>query len=318
MLTVKKSLGKFVNLYMAISAAAAALLGSASQSGTNLIGNIIGNRARRRESRTALQAGQIQHMQQFGENQMLWNQQNQYNQQLWNQQNAYDQSVWEMQNKYNSPQEQMARYVEAGLNPHLIYGQGTPGNAQPIATQSIGTNNIQSPDVANYNPAQVDNVLNGVDAFGNYIRMRQLNAQVDNIEANTDVARQEALVKAQDRVLKSLNIRRGEVQYDIDRKIADTTVSAAEENLRLLQHNVTRAASEAHVSVNTQDERVQQAQIDVNHALQQLRGQALLNELRRIELNLNKHGVQKGDHVILRMLMQPENYKWLDKIKDLF
>lgn len=30
--------------------------------------------------------------------------------------------------EYNSPANQMQRYKEAGLNPHLIYGQGTPGN----------------------------------------------------------------------------------------------------------------------------------------------------------------------------------------------
>lgn len=32
------------------------------------------------------------------------------------------------QNEYNSPQAQMERFQAAGLNPHLIYGQGSPGN----------------------------------------------------------------------------------------------------------------------------------------------------------------------------------------------
>lgn len=32
------------------------------------------------------------------------------------------------QNEYNTPRSQMARFQDAGLNPHLIYGQGTPGN----------------------------------------------------------------------------------------------------------------------------------------------------------------------------------------------
>lgn len=40
-----------------------------------------------------------------------------------------DVEMWNMQNEYNSPQAQMQRYQDAGLNPHLIYGQGTPGNA---------------------------------------------------------------------------------------------------------------------------------------------------------------------------------------------
>lgn len=44
---------------------------------------------------------------------------------------AYQRSIamWNMQNAYNSPAEQMRRFGAAGLNPHLIYGQGNAGNA---------------------------------------------------------------------------------------------------------------------------------------------------------------------------------------------
>lgn len=37
--------------------------------------------------------------------------------------------MWNLQNAYNSPAEQMKRFKDAGLNPNLIYGQGTSGNA---------------------------------------------------------------------------------------------------------------------------------------------------------------------------------------------
>jgi hypothetical protein len=40
--------------------------------------------------------------------------------------------MWKMQNAYNSPKQQMARYNEAGLNPNLMYGKGTSGNAQTM------------------------------------------------------------------------------------------------------------------------------------------------------------------------------------------
>lgn len=40
--------------------------------------------------------------------------------------------MWRMQNEYNSPQAQMQRLKEAGLNPHLMYGKGTVGNAQTM------------------------------------------------------------------------------------------------------------------------------------------------------------------------------------------
>lgn len=52
-----------------------------------------------------------------------------YNRKLAEQQNQYNIDMWNMQNEYNSPANQMKRYEQAGLNPNLIYGQGTPGNA---------------------------------------------------------------------------------------------------------------------------------------------------------------------------------------------
>lgn len=45
------------------------------------------------------------------------------------QQNQYNLEMWNLQNEYNSPQAQMQRFAEAGLNPNLIYGQGTSGNS---------------------------------------------------------------------------------------------------------------------------------------------------------------------------------------------
>ena len=40
--------------------------------------------------------------------------------------------MWKMQNAYNAPKAQMKRLQEAGLNPNLMYGKGTVGNAQTM------------------------------------------------------------------------------------------------------------------------------------------------------------------------------------------
>lgn len=45
------------------------------------------------------------------------------------QQNQFNLDMWRMNNEYNSPQAQMKRFEQAGLNPNLIYGQGTAGNS---------------------------------------------------------------------------------------------------------------------------------------------------------------------------------------------
>lgn len=45
-----------------------------------------------------------------------------------------DVEMWNMMKNYNLPKAQMERFKSAGLNPNLIYGQGTPGNVQSSPT----------------------------------------------------------------------------------------------------------------------------------------------------------------------------------------
>lgn len=44
--------------------------------------------------------------------------------------------MWNLQNEYNSPKSQMQRFIEAGLNPNLIYGKGSSGNATSLPSYS--------------------------------------------------------------------------------------------------------------------------------------------------------------------------------------
>lgn len=52
-------------------------------------------------------------------------------------QNQYNIDMWNMQNAYNSPAAQMNRLKEAGLNPNLMYGQGSTGNASSAPQQVV-------------------------------------------------------------------------------------------------------------------------------------------------------------------------------------
>ncbi|MEM2002454.1 MAG: hypothetical protein QXT77_07415 [Candidatus Methanomethylicaceae archaeon] len=63
---------------------------------------------------------------------------------------AEDRKMKEWQNLYDSPASQMERYKAAGLNPNLIYGQGTPGNMGSVPQmQNIAGPQMQALD-ANY------------------------------------------------------------------------------------------------------------------------------------------------------------------------
>lgn len=83
---------------------------------------------------------------------------NQANRELAEYQAQFNERMWHQQNEYNSPSAQLERYAQAGLNPNLVYGQGTPGNAgdypkyerpqmiaahmQPFTGWNLGLSNI--------------------------------------------------------------------------------------------------------------------------------------------------------------------------------
>lgn len=83
---------------------------------------------------------------------------------------------WHMQNAYNTPEAQMKRFKDAGLNPNLIYGQGNAGNASEIK-------GYQAPRMEyNYKPSF--DPLNVISAFQNFQLQR---AQIDNVKADTEL-----------------------------------------------------------------------------------------------------------------------------------
>lgn len=92
-----------------------------------------------------------------------------------------EKEMWNMQNEYNSPLEQMKRFESAGLNPNLIYGQGTSGNATSApsynATSSKQSQTLNVPKLtsrANVN-LQSD--------FSSLMEYQRLTAQTDLTEA---------------------------------------------------------------------------------------------------------------------------------------
>ena len=85
--------------------------------------------------------------------------------------------MWNRQNQYNSPLAQMQRFKEGGLNPNLMYGQGSAGNATTMPR-------YQAPEIkVGRSPMNIMNTL------GAYQDTQLKQAQIDNVKsqrANTD------------------------------------------------------------------------------------------------------------------------------------
>jgi ribosomal protein S20 len=74
---------------------------------------------------------------------------------------AYDKDLemWNLQNEYNSPLNQRKRYEEAGLNPNLMYGQGTTGNASSMPTHNIAKYQNVKADYKGIDPIQIPDAI---------------------------------------------------------------------------------------------------------------------------------------------------------------
>lgn len=101
----------------------------------------------------------------------------------------WNERMMDKMNEYNSPKAQMERFQEAGLNPHLIYGQGSAGN-QPAPVQ--GKYGLP--------PLPVPAFL------GLYNDFRLKNAQIDHIKAMQSNVEQETVLKTLDQALKNLEL----------------------------------------------------------------------------------------------------------------
>lgn len=98
--------------------------------------------------------------------------------------------AWRIQNAYNAPSQQMQRFREAGLNPNLIYGKGTPGNATELPKYQAPRPNYR------YN---LGPMMQGV--LANYNSTLKNNAEVDLLRKNRDLQDEKILTESVNRGL---------------------------------------------------------------------------------------------------------------------
>ena len=90
-----------------------------------------------------------------------------------------EQQAVNQQNEYNNPQNQIQRLKDAGLNPALIYGSGS-------ATAAGNQSQLPRYNAPNIQAApKIDYLSMAMQFLGAYNDLRVKDAQVNNIEANT-------------------------------------------------------------------------------------------------------------------------------------
>lgn len=183
-----------------------------------------------------------------------------YNMMLARYQNQENLAQWNRQNQYNLPEKQMQRLRQAGLNPDLMYSNGTVGNS------------MSSPEMTSGAPASpMDySALGGMRTFGDVVTQTLNNemqrAQIEAIKANTNKTKEEttgvilanenltyknlvdAATTGQKIEMENLNIDLGKSQLDLNEKEGDLLVKQFDEinsKIRLNEENLLLISSQA-------------------------------------------------------------------------
>lgn len=203
--------------------------------------------------------------------------------------------MWNRQNEYNSPSAQMSRFKEAGLNPNLIYGQGSSGNATQLPKYSAPTVEYK------YRPLELDTVMSNLGA---YMDLQTRSAQVDNIKAMTENTRARTANEAIEGALKSLGV--GHRQFDLSQKLSlekysqEIVKRQATQALQAINQNVHKeqilsneaAYSGARVKYANDKFRLENENVAAENVFKQFRN------------SLRDYGVTDSDNILVRLLVR--------------
>lgn len=161
-----------------------------------------------------------------------------------------DLDMWNRQNVYNSPQAQMSRFKDAGLNPNLIYGQGNAGNASTLPKySSVRPDYSQRQSVSGAS----------LSTLGQFQDFQMKNAQIDNIREQNNLTKERALTEVVDRSLRKTQrllagrkaqgeISRSNIAFhdeQIKRELAQYSKEYAKQEIRKRQQDIRNKTSAA-------------------------------------------------------------------------
>lgn len=159
---------------------------------------------------------------------------------------AYQRSLhmWNLQNEYNSPTQQMARIRAAGLNPNLVYGNGVTGNSSG-STPQYEPAKFNAPTMQAYRGWN----LGISDAISQFLAYRTSEAQVDNMEAQNSLIRQQTATEATKQANIAASTSRSEFDLNMAKELKDVAVSSAIADMNLKQAGASQGWTKANREV---------------------------------------------------------------------
>lgn len=237
--------------------------------------------------------------------------QNQANKELAEYQYSKELEMWNRQNEYNSPQSQMQRYQQAGLNPNMIYGSGSAsaGNSSTLPK-------YQAPQL-NYSFNPAEQMLQAIPLYQDF---RFKNAQIDNLKAQTENTRVRSINEGINTELKNVGVDTGKFKLGQSQALSGYQLEVAKGEA----HRQGSLNQQALVKTRTMGSQEQNEYLRGSYLANQIDQQGIDRELKEAELLFRKYrndwtkmGITSGDNVFLRMLVRMGHESGLDSFNSL-
>lgn len=164
--------------------------------------------------------------------------------------------MWNRQNEYNLPKNQMSRLTDAGLNPNLVYGNGTVQGLTSAPAPQYHAPTLQA--YTNFGSLGAD------QAVTTYMQLKQADANVNKTNAEAMRTLKELPIIDLDMSLKKLDIARRGILNSISEKERDHWEQTYEMTLDEIQSRIDKNRSE--VPLNLAKENNYNADTDLKKA----------------------------------------------------
>lgn len=216
---------------------------------------------------------------------------------MYNRQYGDNVNFWRMQNEYNSPQAQMKRFQEAGLNPHLIYSRGQPGQAAQIKSPDVQMPQFRTPDFSGISNS-------GASAVNAYYDTQIKQAQVDNLKAQNTAIHAET-------ALKTASTERSLFDLGLAKELRNYSAEAIKENVRKLKADISMTLSENQrrglmnaSNLKEATERILNSKMGRRLSQKQIQNLAEDINLKKLDAELWDQGITRNDPLWMRIIVR--------------
>lgn len=207
---------------------------------------------------------------------------------------------WNKQNAYNTPKAQMERLKAAGLNPNLVYGNGSVANtADAPKVAEVKESDMGSRSIAQYTDLKQKALQNDILEK----QAQYYDAQIRNIDSEISFREGERTTNLQsgtqrnltETEFKKLMLTNENQRFTVDQQGKKQQILESQKRIENMEQQMRYYPKIVQNQLRQGVSRI--AQMDVNTQQQQIE-----KELKQMQSELRKNGVEVNDNLIMRLI----------------